>query len=631
MNENFPHFYEFEDFHLDTDKRFLHRDDEIVPLVPKAFDILLLLVKNHGEVVEKETILKSVWRDTFVEENNLNVNISLLRKIFGEKPNEHRFIMTIPGVGYKFVADVREVLVEQAENQPQISNQAKVTEQTTKGDYKQRYILVAMAIAVLLISILAFNRQSETPIKSNAPKSIAVLPVKPVNTDNRDLIYELGIAESLICKLSLVKGLRVRPLSATRKYSDIEQDTLTAGREQQVDYVLASNYQIADGKILVTSQLINVRSGSVEEFFKSEKDTADKFLMQDAVANDIGNPLLARFGSRENNLTAERGTTNEEAYRLYLKATYIFEEWNEPEIGKAIEYLEQSVKLDPNYAEAYIDLAYAYQCYQFIWSKNIPSEREYYPKSKEAIEKALALDENSAEAHAVLGLIKSSYERDFAGAEKEYQRAIELNPDSGMAHGLYAYYLMHAGHFDKALAEQKKAIEINPASVVNHIAYGMVLYNAHRYTEATAHFKKMNEKDENLYHPYQWLWFLSDLQGNEQEAYEWFIKYQTQIKTDPETIRLYQTAYQKSGVKGILREVIRQDEAKVKIDNNPDYLYEIACFNAKLGNKDKAFEYLGKAYERRRSSLNFIKVDPSLDSLHGDPRFDELVRRVGLN
>ena len=179
--------------------------------------------------------------------------------------------------------------------------------------------------------------------------------------------------------------------------------------------------------------------------------------MQDAVVNDIGNPLLARFGSRENNLTARRGTNNEEAYRLYLKAEYIFEEFNEPEIGKAIENLEQAVKLDQNYTQAYVQLAYAYQCYQFIWSKNIPSEKEYYLKSKEAIEKALALNENSADAHAVLGLIKSGYERDFAGAEKEYRRAIELNPDSGMAHGLYAYYLMLAGRFDEALDRRTKS------------------------------------------------------------------------------------------------------------------------------------------------------------------------------
>ena len=253
---------------------------------------------------------------------------------------------------------------------------------------------------------MAFNRQAASVVNSNTPKSIAVLPIKPVNTNDRDLIYELGIAESLIFKLGSEKGLTVRPLSATRKYSDIEQDAIAAGREQQVDYVLASNYQITDGKIRVTSQLINVQTGAIEETLRSDKDNADKLLMQDAIANDFGNTLLKQLGKTENAQTVKRGTNNEEAYRLYLKAEYIFEKFNDAEIGNAIEYLEQAVKLDPNYAPAYVQLAYAYQHYQWIWGKNIPSEKEYYLKAKEAIEKALALDENSAEAHAVSGFHK---------------------------------------------------------------------------------------------------------------------------------------------------------------------------------------------------------------------------------
>ena len=253
------------------------------------------------------------------------------------------------------------------------------------------------------------------------------------------------------------KDLTVRPLSATRKYLELDQNPSDAGREQQVDFILSSNYQIAGGKIRVTSQLVNVQTGNVEEVFKSETDSADKFSMQDAIANDIGNKLLAQFGKTANSLTAKRGTSNEEAYRLYLKAVYIFEDWNEPEIGKAIEYLEQAVMLDPNYAPAQARLAYAYQSYQWSWRADITSENELYLKSKKTIEIALALDENSADAHAVSGFIKSGYERDFAGAEKEYKRAIELDPESGMAHGLYASYLMILGRFDEALAEEKKS------------------------------------------------------------------------------------------------------------------------------------------------------------------------------
>lgn len=644
-DENY--FYEFKSFRLNIAERQLLNNGVSVPLMPKVFDVLVYLVERSGHLVEKEELLRTVWADSFVEEANIARIIYEIRKILGEDKNGDKFIETVAKKGYRFIADVTIVSKEDSaaangfDKQIDIprnkSNEPLQTPVITDSSVSARknttriiLIFVGILSVISLIFSLAFNRQSEA-VNSNAPKSIAVLPLKPVNINDRDLIYELGIAESLIFKFSSIKGLKVRPLSATRKYADIEQDATAAGREQQVDYVLASNYQIADDKIRVTSRFINIRTGSVEALFKSETNTANKFSMQDAIVNDIGNPLSAQFGNAENNLTVKRGTNNEEAYRLYLKAQYIFEEWNEPKIGEAIECLEQAVKLDPNFAAAYVSLAYAYQTYQWIWRYNIPSENEYYFKSKEAVEKALALDENSADGHAVLGLVKSGYERDFAGAEKEYLRAIELNPESGMAHGLYAMYLVIYGRFDEALAEQEKAIAIDPTYVVNDIAYGMILYDARRYPEASAHFKKMLEKEENIYNTYHWLWVICAKQDNETEAYEWFIKYQTQIKTDPEIIKLYQTAFQKFGWKGILRENIKQDEKIATINGNPDLLYEIACFNAELGNKDQAFEYLEKAYERRRSSLNYIIVDPSLDSLHNDPRFDKLVQRIGLN
>lgn len=655
MDGEKKHFYQFKSFRLDVEERQLLHDNKAVPLTPKAFDVLVALVERNGHLVEKDELLKLVWADSFVEEANIARIVHTLRKLLEDDGNSNKFIETVAKKGYRFVAEVKEIsesgAPKTANGKRDFSTAAEIIPETdiqippTEKDEnivpvgskpKRRIRIVLFTVgflsAVFLILLLSFNRQPKSSVNSNDSKSIAVLPLKPVNSENRDAIYELGITESIILKLNSAKGLKVRPLSAIRKYSDIEQDAISVGREQQVNYVLESNYQLVNGKIRVTSQLFNLQTGEIEETLQSEKESADKFLMQDAIANDIGNKFLAQFGKAANNLTAKRGTSNEEAYRLYLQAGFIFEEWDELKLDKAIEYLEQSVKLDPNFAPAQVDLAYAYQTYQFIWSKNITSDKEYYLKSKQAIEKALTLDENSADAHAVSGLIKSGSENDFAGAEKEYKRAIELvRPDSYLAHGLYAYYLMNAGRFDEALTERKKSIEMDPASVVDKIVYGMILYYARRYDEAAAHYKKMLEKDKNLYHPYFWLWNITNLQGNEPEAYEWFIKYQTQIKTPPEIIQLYQTAYQKSGTKGILREIIRQDEKIIATDKNPDLLYESACYSSLLGNKEKAFEYLGKAYEIRKSSLNFIKVDPALDSLHDDPRFEDLVRRVGLN
>lgn len=181
-----------------------------------------------------------------------------------------------------------------------------------------------------------------------------------MTAESRDAIYELGIADSLTLKLGAAKNLIVRPLSATRQYADITQDALAAGREMQVDYVVASNYQITNGKIRVTAQLFNVSTGQAEEIYKSEKETGNIFATQDAIASEVGNKLLARFSATENSLSAKRGTTNEEAYRLYLQGRILTKQVNAPDNIKAIEYFEQAIRLDPNYALAFARMAIAY-------------------------------------------------------------------------------------------------------------------------------------------------------------------------------------------------------------------------------------------------------------------------------
>ena len=661
MNSETQHFYKFKAFCLNVPERQLSRDEIPVPLTPKAFDVLAVLVERSGSLVEKEELLRLVWEDAFVEEASVARIVHTIRKSLGEA-EQNKFIETVPKKGYRFVAEVEKVnglppsqngfpgetkmslpetdtqtflpdveqLTVESASEKIVHNQ---TPSARSGKRSAKFWVFAAAsiFAVLITGIWFYDdvwTTANTDKDKNENKSIAVLPLKPINNESRDPIYELGIAESLILKLSSAKELTVRPLSATRKYQELDQNPNDAGREQRVDFVLSSNYQIAGGKIRVTSQLINTETGSVEEVFKSEKDSANTFSMEDAIAGDIGNTLLARFGNSESNLPIKRGTSNEEAYRLYLQAAYIFDQWNKTEIGKAIEYLEQAVKLDPNYAEAYTMLGYAYR---FFASKTVDSQQKQYAKSKDAIEHALRLNENLADAHAVLGLLKFSYEADFAGAEKEYQRAIQLNSNSPMARALYAHYLMSSGRFNEAIDENNKAMEIDPAASSHQITHGMILYYAHRYDEAVAHFERLVKKDKNFVYAYFWLWLSYDLQGDEAKAYEWFMKYQTQIKAAPETVQMYRSVYQKSGWKGILQQQITGDEEILKNENIAGLYYEIACFSAHLGNKEKAFVYLEKAREQKIVTIMFLKVDPYLDSLHGDSRFDELVKRVGLN
>ncbi|MEZ5428222.1 MAG: winged helix-turn-helix domain-containing protein [Pyrinomonadaceae bacterium] len=672
MSSKDQHSYSFKEFRLDLAERQLLRNEDSVSLTPKVFDLLAVLVERSGHLVEKDELLRLVWEDSFVEEANVARIVHSLRKTLGEA-DDNKFIETVPKKGYRFVAEVEKIngaspqknggrageetprredcinyILETGDDLVRVEEKddrrnfdaddeffppAPPTDQMPKRrfDGKSLKFPVLGTLLVLAISaaaIFGISGYFRTAVEREKRSSIAVLPLKPIDSRDRDPIYELGIAESLILKLSSARDLTVRPLSATRKYMDLDQNPSVAGGEQEVDLVLSSNYQVADGKIRVTAQLIDVKSGDVEEVFKSEKDFSDVFLMQDGIANDIGNAFLAHQGSRENTLTARRGTANEEAYRLFLQAIYIFDRVDKTDAGNAVEYLERAIELDPQYAQAYVSLAYAYR---FFAHKAPGSPEEQYLKSKRAIEKALALNPDLADAHAVLGSIRAGYEGNFPEAENEFKRAVELGPASPLVHALYANYLVSPGRFDEALREIERAIEIDPASFSLQIAYGTILYYARRYEEASAHFEGLIKEHPNLVYSYFWMWLLCDLRGDEENAYRWFINYQTQIKAPPETVRLYQDAYQKGGWKEIMRRHIEQDEKNKTPASSPNLNYSMACFSARLGRREDAFAYLEKAFQLHSSSINQIKVDPYLDSLHGDPRFDDLVKRVGLN
>ncbi len=491
---------------------------------------------------------------------------------------------------------------------------------------KSQKLVVGAALAALALVIFGFSyyllSKWKTDSKGAGKRSIAVLPTKPINTTNRDEIFEIGIADSLIYKLSSIRGLVVRPLSAIRKYADIEQDPIAAGKEQEVDYVLSSNYQLAGGKIRITAQLFNVSSGQIEETYKSEKDVGDVFAMQDAIAGEVSNILLARFVTTAESSTSKRGTTNEEAYRLYLQARYLVDKRNLADAQKAIAILEQAISLDPNYARAWALKAYAHNT-KTLQYRSV-SNHEEYQKSVEAIYKALALEQNLSEAHGALCENKMYYEWDFAGAERECKRAVELDPNSSLTHQSYARYLMGRGRYDEVLVEARYAIDLDPTSLFNQRVYGVGFYYARRYDEAVMQFKRTVEMDLNNATIYPWLIAALEMQGNQPAAFEWFIKFRELGKTDDKTIQLMKSAYQTSGWQGALRE-----QARLFDESNQAYFFG-ACIYAQLRDKEKAFENLEKAYQRREWTMVYIQAEPRLDPLRNDPRYDDLVKRVGL-
>src|SRR3989440_2123907 len=461
------HSYKFGSFRLDPAERQLLCAGQPVALTPKCFDLLVVLVENSGHLLEKEELLGRLWPDQFVEEGNLSFNISALRKALGEGRNGERFIETVPKKGFRFVAQVTErgddesTLDDQNEALP-LENNLAAREQPTgrvaaaehgalpvyPAALARRFLswktfaVLLLAGALILLAYRLWTRRAETRAAGSF-KTIAVLPFKPLSTDSRDESLEMGMAETLITKLSNIKQLVVRPVSAVRKYTDSSQDPVKAGQELQTEAVLDGSIQKAGDRVRVTVRLMNVQSGAtlwVEHF---DENFTDIFKVQDSISERVTDALRLKLSGDEAKLLAKRYTDNPEAYQLYLQGDNLWYKWDD----KSLEFYQRAIEKDPKFALAYIGTA---ESYLHLVAKNKMSAQEGIPQARTAITKALALDETLAEAQNAQAEIKYQFEYDWAGAETDFKRAIELNPNAAQIRLAYGWYLLSAGPFCEA-------------------------------------------------------------------------------------------------------------------------------------------------------------------------------------
>ena len=494
------------------------------------------------------------------------------------------------------------------------------------GTNRRLYLFAAALLLALAAGAAGLFYLLPGPERNTAGdrRSIAVLPLRPINESQRDELYEIGIADFLIQSLGNVDGFVVRPLGATRRYAGIDQDPIAAGREQQVDYVLASSYQIAGGRIRVISQLIHIESGKVEETYKGEKETSDLFALQDAVVGEIGELLQRHFSVAGGDRLAKRGTQSEEAYRLYLQGMYFYDRRTRADAHKAVEVLEEAVRLDPNYARAWAGLAHARRYLINLGDTERTNIHDETRRSMAAVNRALELDDNVSEAHSALCDNKMYYEYDFTGAETACRRAIELKPGSPLAHNTYGRYLMTRGRFDEAVAELRTAIELEPTSYFHQIVYLTCLALGRRYDEGLRQMDRIAELNPG--NAFRLYWHNAGslmTQEDGPQAFARWMKYLKWSNPGEETIQAYERIYQTSGWQGVMREQARRVREELT-----DHKFLIAAINAQAGEKDTAIDFLERSYQRREFWMTHMEHEPRLDSLRGDPRFEELVRRV---
>ena len=639
-----PSFYEFADFRVDVEKHLLWRATDPISLTPKVFETLLVFLEHRGEVLEKDRLMSLLWADSFVEESNLAQNVAVLRRALGENSKQHKYILTIPGRGYRFIADVKDVFGDAGNSEMEAligtlsmsapgteSESEKGSESSVVQKEKSKWAFIAAPFILLslvvfgLLAVYTFSAR-QTPLSGGDRNRIAVLPLKPLAAENRDPIVEFAIAESLILKLSSSKDFNVKPLTSVRRYVELDRDPTDAGRELNVDFVLSSNYQIVSGKIRVTSQLWNVRTGQAEATFKSEGDTAEAFTMQDSVANEIGNAVSARFGGASDTFAAKRGTSNEEAYRLYMQGMYLTEKYNRPDAAKAIGVFDEALKLDPTYAAAWAGKAHAH-CNFAHRGGNAP--RVEFANAEPALDKALAIDSKNADAYAVRGIINRDYHWNFAKAYTNLDRALELDPNHVLAHRVRSGLLTRDGRHDEAIIEQKKAIDLNPSAIGEHWLYADALIQARRYDDAIHQANRVREMDSSLAGAYYILWVAYHFKGDHSRAYENFLQNKRLSGSSDGDIAKLDAAFRASGWLGVLRADRDARIAKMESEYSPAKYY-IAGLSAVLGDNEQALKYLNECLENRLIGLSSIKVDPFLDGLRGDPAFEEIVRKAGL-
>jgi TolB-like protein/DNA-binding winged helix-turn-helix (wHTH) protein/Tfp pilus assembly protein PilF len=616
--------YSFGPFVLDPAEKVLLRDAHPVPLPPKALETLLALVEKRGHVIDKAELLQRVWPDTFVEEATLAQNIFTLRKVLGNPPDGQEYIETVPKRGYRFVAAVKAV----AEKKESAGARAA----TFRAGLHRRLLWIAAPILVAMVSLGVYLRgRPHRPVLSAGPGKVilAVLPFENLSANPQQEYFSDGLTEEMIAQLSRINPERLRVIARTSamQYKAAAKTAAQIGHELGVNYILESSIRREGDRVRITTQLVRVSDQTHLWSQSYERDMRGVLILQKEVASDVATQIALKLDPR----AAEHATgiSNLDAYEAYLKGRFFWNKRSEQGYLKAIEYFERAIAEDSGYAQAYSGLA---DTYALLGSNPTTAitRKDAMAKARAAALKAVALDDTLAEAHTSLAFVYWHYDWNWPAAEKEFQRALQLNPSYPTAHHWYAFYLVSQGRIDQGLEEIRRAREMDPLSLIINADVAQILYFAHQYDQAIEQANRVLEMDPNF------------ALARVHLAWSYLAKQQyepalEQIKEGMRTpgAKFYLEAnlgatYAMMGQKTAARDILQQLKAKSEKLHTEELLTGISQVLAALGEKDQAFAWLEKDVQNRDGGLTLIKVEPYLDSLHGDPRFADLVRRIGL-
>ena len=647
MTEETSAFYEFGRFRVKADERVLRRGEELVSLTPKAFDILLTLLENAGRIVNKDDLMKKVWPNTFVEEGNLTQNVSLLRKALGESANGPQFIETVPRRGYRFVAAVnrsngngQDAAAENGTHIPEVPSAHSDLQSTEpvlhpvkSGPWtldigrwtflSGRAAAVAITLAAVLLTIVGiayFSGRDKAGASPAAIQSIAVLPFVDDSPNGDAGFLDDEIAESLVNSLTKLPKLRVVPRSVMVSYKGRNVDPRKVGEELNVRAVVTGRIRRLGDTISIQADLVDLDSVSQIWGQHYDRRLADILLVQEEISRDIFENLRLKLNVEEQKQL--------EAYRLYLKGRNAWNKRTREGMEQGIEYFQQAITADPNYAAAYAGLA---DCYNMQVIYGVHEPKEGFPKAKAAAVKALEIDETLAEAHTSLAFIKFRWDRDRVEAEREFLLAIKHKPTYAPAHQWYSSYLVALERFDEAIAEAKRTSELEPLSFTASSHLGWILYLSGRNDDAIAQCTRILSLDPTSFPARRYLGLAYEQKGMYPQAIDEFQK-GLKISGSPLILALLGHAYAASGKTKEARQVISDlhDLSESSVARRYVSPYTVAAIYAGLNDKDQSFKWLEQAYEERDVWLMNLKVDPVFARLRSDKRFQDLLTRAGL-
>jgi TolB-like protein/DNA-binding winged helix-turn-helix (wHTH) protein/Flp pilus assembly protein TadD len=646
MMRQAKHFYEFGSFRIDRAERLLLRDSQVVPLTPKVFDTLLVLVENSGHILTKDEVMKMVWPETVVEEANLSKNISTLRKALGESTGQYQYIETIPWRGYRFVASVREVGLESGDlvveertrsrvfiEQEQEANPLAVPASLESASIERafasgseaksrskkstnRTVLSVCAVLALVVSaiVLALISNKNQPRTGPVITSLAVLPLENLSGDPSQEYFADGMTEALIGNLARIHALRVISRTSVMRFKGSNKLLPEIARQLNVDAVIEGSVRRSGGRVLVSAKLIRAATDSPLWTGNYERELSDVLKLQSEVAREVADEIRIQVTAEERARLASARRVNPEAHEAYLLGQYHNNKGNEQGWKQAIDYFERAIQISPDYGAAYAGLSNAW-FYRGTYGAKF---KEVESPARAAALKSIELAELLAEAHISLAIVKHYYDWDWTRAEREFRRALELDPGSLQAHISYGHLLMHLGRHDEAIREGQIAVQLDPVSSATQASLGRFLYRARRYEEAVQRLKRAVELEPRSVGANFRLGDLYAQVGRYDEAIAAFGKIEELAPGDFQV-----------GIARVYALMGRHREARHMIRGLKANADTIAAVYAALGDEDEAFRILEKAVEERQLIV-VLKVDPPLENLHSDPRWKVLLRRMNL-